>query len=115
MTSANTFYDGPTLTLPPGIWDVAASFTVDPVGGATVGFTAKLWDGTNVVSATETQSSSVPPMTLTLVGIVVVTVQAVWKVSIAGTLSGKKILATPVDNATGLTNKASLLKAVRIG
>ena len=115
LTNANTFYDGPSLALTEGTWLLIGSVQTEPgVNGA--GVTAKLWDGTTVAHMnTSTFETGVYPSPVPLVGVAVVgSGGATWKISVATTNAGGKILRTAPFNATGGTNKASTLVAVQI-
>lgn len=51
MTTAGTFYDGPTLTLGAGTWLLTGSIYLQAATTAVRQFNAKLWDGTTTISA----------------------------------------------------------------
>ena len=53
MTAANTPYDGPSVSLAPGVWDLSGH-AVFTSGAAAAFVTVQLWDGgTNVVASGE--------------------------------------------------------------
>lgn len=52
LANTGTYFDGPSLTLPPGTWSFQGTVTVDDTAGAPANFNAKLWDGTNVIAST---------------------------------------------------------------
>jgi hypothetical protein len=115
MTSANTFYDGPSVTLSAGKWWLVGSVVIS--AGITSGqATAKLWDGTTAVSSGITDYGANGDITMGLSGIVTVTGTPTWKISVAeAAVSSSTIQATPRSNNTGLTNTASYLLATLIG
>jgi hypothetical protein len=120
MSNANTYYDGPSLTLTAGTWLLVGTISIeDDAINTDFSTTAKLWDGTNVESTSELSSMKhnatgfFGERTHTLMGIVSVSSNTVWKISAASTLAGTIINATNSHN--GVTNKASVIDAVRIG
>lgn len=115
LTTINTFYDGPTVSLAAGTWLLIGTITC--VDSATAAFfTAKSWDGTIVTSSTEGVGANGGwPATITLAGIVSPGSTTSYKISVAnGTNSttGKIKAATPTN---GAGNNASGLIAVKIG
>lgn len=112
MTSANTAYNGPTVTLDPGRWFLSATVTLLAPASA-VKFTAKLWDGTTVESSTEQPAASGAVVSVSLHGVVGPTLSTDYKVTCLCDTAAAKIKAAAVDNAAG--NTASTLVAVRIG
>lgn len=115
MNAANTFFDGPSLSLTEGTWLLMGSVTLSPAAPDIC--VVKLWDGTTVADAKQlTFEAGVYPTPPHLSGVAVVGAGgATWKISAASqsTTTGF-MLATPTVNATGLTNKASTLVAVKI-
>lgn len=50
LNNTANYFDGPSLTLPPGTWFVSASCTVSDTGGL-ANIYGKLWDGATVISS----------------------------------------------------------------
>lgn len=113
LTTQNTFYDGPTVSLTAGTWLLnGAIVAVDAAAPANI--EAKLWDGTNVQASAEGQNPQAGAcLTLPLNGIVTVTSTTTWKISVTNsTRNGGLIKAAIPQNAAG--NTASYIKAVKI-
>jgi hypothetical protein len=116
--TANTFLDNVSITLDPGVWLIAAVITVGSPSATAQRVTAKLWDGTTVFVSTEGAApsqgtSTVGWVSLTLTDIQTIAATATVKVTVAST-AASILEATPGDNATGLTNTANSIRAVRI-
>jgi S-adenosylhomocysteine hydrolase len=115
ITSANTYFDGPAVSLAAGTWFITATVTVQ-TGDSTGQVTAKLWDGTTVEASTEhTMFSNAAVTSLGLSGIVVLGSTTTMKVSVAVSNFGAtnhKIKAAAVSNGAG--NNASHIRAVKI-
>jgi hypothetical protein len=112
MTSANTYYDGPSLTLTAGTYLLVGHVTC-MITGNTGQYTAKLWDGTTVTdSAAQTQSSNTFPVSLSVCAVVTPTGSTTYKISVASGTAGGKILAAAPTNAAG--NTASTLVATKL-
>jgi hypothetical protein len=116
MTNANTYYDGPAVTLSVGTWFLTGTVTVDGnVGPAEA--TGKLWDGTTVGASAEAlvyggaAGREVSLIALSWV-VVVAAGTPTWKISVAGNGTGAAIKAAAPENAAG--NTASTLIAIRI-
>lgn len=113
MTSADTFYDGPSISLGAGTYIIMGGLTLKETGQNSF-FTVKLWDGTNVYHApggqyNDTQGGDYNVSVfakVTLVGTVTV------KISAACHNTGGVILATAIFNGT--SNKASKIVALQI-
>lgn len=115
MTSANTYVDGPTVTLTGGagaVWVLGGGVLVKQPSVGRV--EAKLWDGTTVYSATELEISGTNVSTpLTLFGIVTLAgATAVLKISAASQVAAAVMLSNLQSNGPG--NFASYLYAFRI-
>jgi hypothetical protein len=112
MTSANTYYDGPSLTLTAGTYLLMGHVTC-MITGNSGQYTAKLWDGTTVTdSAAQTQSSNTFPVSLSVYGVVSPTGSTTYKISVASGTAAGKILAAAPTNAAG--NTASTLIALKL-
>lgn len=113
MTNANTFYDGPSLSLAAGTYLLDSVITLDSTTAHW--FTAKIWDGSTLMSASpsEYNSTNGGGIALAIHGYVVLGSTTTVKVSAACDGTGGKIRATdPAGNGT--TNKASYLRATKI-
>jgi len=113
MTSANTFYDGPSMSCAAGTWIFDGSIFV--TGGANW-FTAKLWDGTTIYGTapgfwnpTATAGISIP-----ILGYAVLGSTTTVKISVAHNTTGGSINPTAFTDNTGISNKASYLRGIRI-
>lgn len=56
LTSSNTFYDGPSVTVDPGHWLFVAQITLIDTAGSGAKFTVRLTDGTTVFTSAESQT-----------------------------------------------------------
>jgi len=113
MTNANTYYDGPSITLAAGTWLIIAQVTIED-GASTGGRnTAKLWDGTTVSSSLESTAPTGGTTSMTVSGVVAPTGSTAYKVSVASSQNLHSIRATAPTNSAG-TN-ASHITAVKIG
>jgi hypothetical protein len=112
MTSANTFYDGPSVNLTAGTWLLTGSVEVMAgVGVAASNTTAKLWDGTTVyASGMSACPSDTGQVDISLSAIVSPTSPTSYKISVASQTANYKIAKAAQVNAAG--NNASYLQAV---
>lgn len=112
LTSANTFYDGPSLSLAAGTYVLWGS----GLGKfSTAGFIeAKLWDGTNVYHTTEAYNatSGADIAIGVTAGNVVLGGTVTVKISYASSVTGNSVLATAQNN--GDANKATKIVALKI-
>lgn len=113
MTTAGTFYDGPSVSLTAGTWFLVGAVTMTPAAAPRT-FSAKLWDGTTVESSGSAEATANDlGVSIALAGTVTVTTTTTWKISAtAGANSGILKAATPLG---GAGNNASHLRAIRIG
>lgn len=114
MTNANTYYDGPSLSLN-GTFLVMG--TVSMTGNdSSVTHTAKLWNGTTVASSATTLTyggaAGRKYSCITLMAFVTTSGAETWKISVAGDGAGGSILATATVNGAGAT--ASTLVALKL-
>jgi len=111
MTNANTYYDGPSISLTAGTWLITSNVT----GYTTnANVTAKLWDGSTVLASGELPCVTYAnPVTISLSRGVVVASPTTYKVSVSSPASGGKIKAATVHNGAG--NNASIITAYKIG
>ena len=112
MTTLNTYYDGPSLSLN-GTYFLSGTVSVkDNSGGGAQQFTAKLWNGTTVIASTETTIGATEDGSLSLSGYVTTSGAETWKISVAANTSTNLILAATIVNGAG--NNASTLVALKI-
>lgn len=110
ISSANTYFDGPTVSLTAGTWLLTGEVT--GVNSSTgTNFTARLWDGTTTVDSTSAANNgSGAASTLSLHGIVTPSVTTSYKISVAATATSSTVKAAAPFNAVG--NNASTLVAI---
>ncbi|MCB8994768.1 MAG: hypothetical protein H6538_04090 [Bacteroidales bacterium] len=117
ITSANTYFNGPAVTLPEGTWFISGTVTVQNTSGSSGEITAKLWDlGSIVVSSTESYVRSGNwVVSMTVSGVVTLSSSTTLYISVASQagINSGKIKAAAVNNSAG--NNASMINAVRIG
>ncbi len=116
--TANTFADATSFSLSAGTWLISGNATVESPNNTAQRVTFKLWDGTTIFQAGEASSNSMGGSTkgyvsLPVSGIVVLASSTTIRVSVASTVASI-IKATPGDNNTGTTNKATSIRAVRV-
>lgn len=73
ITAANTYYDGPIVAQGSvGTWLALGQVTVLDVGGPTIVFSAKLWDGTTVIDSAQgcTGNGVNAPLPIALSGVI---------------------------------------------
>ena len=112
VTSANTYYDGPSLSLAAGTWLLTAAITVADLNESCL-WTAKVWDGTTVASSIQGANLSGGALSMTLSAIVSPGSTTTYKVSAASNGTNGVIRAAASTNGAG--NNASSLTAVKIG
>lgn len=115
MTSANTFYDGPSLTLAVGTYLLLGHVVLLASSGGY--FTGKLWDGSSsILDANDVyEPTNGGTKNMSFVGFVVVASGTpTYKISVALNATGGTIVQTPGANATGLSNKTSHLVSIKI-
>jgi hypothetical protein len=113
ISTANTYVDGPSVTVGAGTWLLEGHVTLLDTSAAST-FTAKLVTGsTNLASGEEASQGSSQPVTIALSTVVTPGSSTTYKISATGTAStnGKIKAATP-DNASG--NTASTLVATSV-
>lgn len=111
VTSANTFYDGPSLSLN-GTYFLCGTVTLVN-GGSADSFTAKLWNGTATASTSEiTTAGAGYDGSIALSGYVVTSGSETWKISVADNNGSGTIKAATPHNAAG--NTASFLIALKL-
>lgn len=112
MTNANTWYDGPSVSLAAGTWLIIAALTFT---GAVSDWSARIWDGTTVAASgggPRNAGGLSGAETITLAAIVTPGSTTTYKVSGVSDNAGDKIKAAVVTNGSG--NNASWIVAVKI-
>jgi hypothetical protein len=113
ISSTNTFFDGPSLSLAAGTYLLDAVVTIDVQTSAH--FTAKIWDGTTLMSPTPEHfhATNGGQLAFALHGYVVLGGTTTVKVSVAANNgTNNAIDNTGATNATA--NKSSYLRATKI-
>jgi hypothetical protein len=118
MTTAGTFYAGPTVSLTAGTWHLTGSVSLQTTSTASaVEFTCKLWDGTTTAGAGYAAigavgTAAVRNEQMALTGVLAETGSVTGEISCTSNTASQLIEA-----ATGYTspgNYASTLVAIRI-
>lgn len=111
MGSANTFYDGGSLTLAAGTYFLSGAVNFRTTAAAD--FTAKLWNGTAVeASGSLTLHANTYTGSIHLSGVVVLAGSETWKISVAANGTTGTLKAAAVNNGAG--NNATFLYALKI-
>lgn len=114
MPTANTFYDGPSLSLAAGIWLIMASCHFVNGSPSSGQLTMKLWDGTTVYSSADQSASGTNfPVQVSIQAIVPLSITTTVKASGTCNLANAIFKAAAALNGAG--NNASTLSVVRIG
>ena len=118
MTTAGTYYDGPSLALTAGTWLILGQVTLQTTStAAAVQFVGKLWDGTTVAASGEdvvgaTASAAVKNALISLSKVVTLAGSATWKIRCTSNTASQLIKAATPQYGSG--NNASVLSAVKI-
>lgn len=112
LTTASTYYDGPSLSLVAGTWLIISVLTIQNGASGTPDADAKLWDGTTLVDSSESTTVASYRTTLTLAGIASPTGTTTYKASVAVGSNGGNILAAGLSN--GNNSNGSSIFAVKI-
>lgn len=113
ISSTNTFFDGPSLSLAAGTYLLDAAVTIDVQTSAH--FTAKIWDGTTLMSPTveHFHATSGGQLCFAIPGYAVLGSTTTVKVSVAANNgTNNAIDNTGATNSTA--NKSSYLRATKI-
>jgi hypothetical protein len=115
MTTVDTFYDGPSVSLVAGTWLVTATATfVSAAGGAEL-VTLKAWDGTTAFASTEGQTAAASaPLSMSLVGVVSPGSTTTYKISAAWHAGATMTMKAATPN-NGAGNNATTIVAIKIG
>jgi hypothetical protein len=113
LNTAGTYYDGPSVAQGTiGTWYASGSITISNTGGATGGYSVKLWDGTTLISSGFIQiNSAVLPQPVSLSGTIVNPAGNI-RISVAASYTSPN--NKMVYNMSGL-GKDSSITAIRIG
>lgn len=104
MTTANTFYDGPSASFAAGTWLIVWAALFETAGTTTHQYTAKLWDGSTVYDEKQNDAINTNNGHGVLVnGQAIVTLggTTTLKVSGADTHNSQKMLRDPNANSSG--------------
>jgi hypothetical protein len=113
MTSANTYYDGATITLAAGTWFIVANIFLHDAASTLPGaMGAKLWDGSTVSSSLEFRGGAALGVTGTLSAIVSPASSTTYKISGVSSGANAVIKAAQISNGSG--NNAGHISAVKI-
>lgn len=110
VTSTNTFFDGPSLSLVAGTWLLIAHLTIAWNGG-NAQITYRLWNGTTTAATLEDANGNTNEGN-GIHAIITIASTQTWKVSIASNASGLLIKAATPHNPQG--NNASTLSAIKL-
>jgi hypothetical protein len=119
--TANALTDILSFSLGAGTWMIAGSASVESPNNAIQRVSFKVWDGTNTFQAGEASGYGVSGgsasarqyVCIPISCLVVLTSSTTVKLTVAST-GASNVLASPVDNNSGMTNKATSIRAVRI-
>lgn len=112
MTTANTFYDGPSLTLSAGSYILIGHVSVLILNASGAYITAKLWDGTTVYDDSVHYGTQFARHTCNVTAYVTPSGSTTYKISATQNSSGGTIETTIGTN--GAANKGSHLIAIKI-
>jgi hypothetical protein len=111
LSTANTYFDGPSLSLAAGTWLLTASLTLEST--STLFYQVKLWNGTTVAASIETANAFASgSVGVSLSALVSPGTTTTYKASVACSSTPGLIKAATVANGSG--NNASTLVAVKI-
>jgi hypothetical protein len=117
LVSAGTYYDGPSITLAPGIWLVNGQVTIKHTKNSAVVFVTRLSTGTTHYSSTESHIHDKNPnvSNLNMSTIVNLTASTTVKIQTAcdDSSSISYMIAATVNYGSG--NNATQISAIRIG
>jgi hypothetical protein len=112
MTSANTYYDGASISCASGTWLLLAQATGYNASFVT-DFTAKIWDGTTTfASGSAFQRTTTEAITICLCCLVTPGSTTTYKVSLAGDNASGLIKAAVIRNAAG--NTATQITGIKV-
>lgn len=114
MAAANTWYDGPTLSLASGTWLVMASATIGRTGTTAGNYNIRISDGTNHFASVQQYHASVANnyAALSCNALVTLASTTTIKLQAAGSITADVLRADTPNNASGLN--ATGIIAVKI-
>ena len=114
MTNANTWYDGPSLSLTAGTWLLFASANVGRTATTAGNYDLRISTGTTHYASVQQYHASVANnwAALSCIGVAVLAATTTIKIQVAGTIAGDVLKAATPNNASG--NNATGLIALRI-
>lgn len=114
MTTANTWYDGPSLSLAAGTWLVFASANVGRTATTAGNYDMRISTGTTHYASVQQYHASVANnwAALSCNGVAVLGATTTIKVQVAGTIGGDVLKAATPNNGSG--NNATGLIALRV-
>jgi hypothetical protein len=112
IATTNTYYNGPSVTLSPGTWDIKGGVTLYGSGGD---YTVQLWDGTNVGDSGEQKTGATSQACKISLAcrIVITSGTPTWSIAAASTSNNGLIKAACPHNPVG--NTASNIIATKVG
>ncbi len=111
MTSANTAYDGPSVTLAAGTWFVSASILIQSTS-TSAPVTAKLWTNPVVYASSVIDMPASNASSVTVQAVITLTIPTLIKISAVSSTAGYSILAQAASNTAGLN--ASTMTAFQL-
>ena len=117
MTSANTYYDGPSVSLTAGTWLVVGTVTINQ-GTSAAFLLARLWDGTTTYASAEHYALTTGASgnyAISISAIVTPGSTTTYKISCATGVTGAKIKAAAPNALSTEGNTASHLRAIKVG
>jgi len=114
MTSANTWYDGPSLSLAAGTWLLFGSATVGRTGTTAGNYDLRISTGSTHYASVQQYHASVANnwAALSCNGVAILGATTTIKIQVAGTIAGDVLKAATPNNSSG--NNATGLIALRI-
>lgn len=114
-TSANVYYDGPSVTLTAGTWLLMGSVQIVSVSAGAGYADAKLWDGTTAMASGELYLAATGLCSIALMGIAAISSTTTYSIAVATQQANARIKAAISAGGLGAGNNASTLRAVKIG
>lgn len=115
LTTAGTWYDGPSVSLGPGTWLLWGHATCE-AGSSGSHFIGKIWDGTTAVGSAQANAPNTGNATEVVVVSqpVVLTATTTYKLSVTPSVGGASQLMKAATPAYGSGNHATTLVALRV-
>jgi hypothetical protein len=116
MVNANTFYDGPQVTLAAGTWLVVGTITCTRAATNATQYTGRIGDATTNYAATQASHPSQNPHAVSLSMSAVITLGTTTdiKLQAAANQTNAVMQNTPTINGAGSTNLATRINAISI-